>query len=516
MRKYDVVVIGAGLSGLALAGILTAKEYKKVLVLEKEDYVAGRCISFTGTQDGILLQDNKLDVNEFKRKLASVFTRVVRAEPSLENIFKEGLFDGWSFEAGGHATFWGNQGKVACLFNYLGISVDLPGNEGFAVIDPEQDGLFNLTRGGRFEWMTEDSNREAKKMLKEMALATPEQLEKWRRISFGQWMRERTQDQKVYEFLAAVASIHMVMGEPDMIPAGDFIQFMTNASKIGMNLISGSTGVVPKPGMILLGQLLAELVKASGGEVRLNTPVKEVMISADGQVTGVKIARANGEEIIEANTVICTALPKSMFTIIPESRFPAGYVRFIKEEFWSPGMITGYVGQKRNMLATMGLNPKGWVLIPSYIKSSEGFIGDVDNISIIPSAFSPTLAPEGKSTFAFSIALTEHEINNDEKVQQVIDGALNLVKKTFPTWDEDTEWSIFTASATGFGDWPPIGSLRPPNQSPHFKGLYFAGDCYGESVKGSGMDAAVHSAIACVDTITGKNYVEAILPEYHR
>lgn len=515
MKKYDAIVIGAGLAGLSLAALMSAKENKSVLVIEKEEYVGGRLLSFTGDKGGVYVHDKKLDITGFKQALASVYTRVFCSQPTLETIFAEGLFEGWSFEAGGHATFWGDKGKVACLFNYLGLDVDLPGNRGFAIIDPDQNGLFELTKGGKFGWLSEESNRISKQLLKEMALATPEQLKEWTQISLGDWLRQRTDDQDVYEFIAAISAIHMVMGEPDMTPAGDFIQFMTNASKIGMNLISGSTGVVPKPGFILLGEILANLVKQSGGEIIVNTSVTEVLIT-DKQVTGVRVADAGGESVYESECVVCTALPKSIFNFIPESNFPSDFVDHIKKDFWSPGMVTGYVGMKKNMLEEAGIDPKSWILIPSYIKSTEGFIGDVDNISIVPSAFSPTLAPQGKSTFAFSIALTEKEILNNEKVQKVIDGALANVKKTFPTWDEDTEWSIFTASSKGFGDWPPIGELRPSNKSSWVNGLYFAGDCYGETVLGSGMDAAIHSAIACADAITGKNYSEDILPAYHR
>ncbi len=516
MSKYDVIVIGAGLAGLSVAALMASRENKKVLVIEKEGYVGGRLLSFTGSTDGVFVHDQKLGIKDFKKSLGSVYTRVFTSQPELETIFKEGLFEGWSFEAGGHATFWGDRGKVACLFNYLGLDVELPGNEGFVLIDPQQEGIFKLTKGGTFEWMSEESGNEAKKLLKEMALATPEQLKEWSKISLGDWMRERTSDQQVYEFIAAISAIHMVMGEPNMTPAGDFIQFMTNASKVGMNLISGSTGVVPKPGFIYLGELLAGLVKQNGGEILLNTPVKEVLIS-DHKVEGVRVIGQDGEMTFEADQVVCTALPKSMFNFISEANFPADFVDHIMKEFWSPGMVTGYVGMKRNVLEVAGYNPKSWILIPSYIKSSEGFIGDVDNISIIPSAFSPTLAPEGKSTFAFSIALTEPEILNDKKVQSVIDGALANVKKSFPSWDEDFEWALFTASSKGFGDWPPIGELRPNNQSPWVNGLFFAGDCYGETVMGSGMDAAIHSAIACIDKmVSGRNYTDEILPPYHR
>ena len=94
-----------------------------------------------------------------------------------------------------------------------------------------------MERGGTYGWMSEASNRKAKDLMRKMATATQEDLKEWDDVSFGKWLNDRTQDRKVYEFLAAIASIHMVMGEPNMIPAGDFIRFMRTAVEIGMNLI---------------------------------------------------------------------------------------------------------------------------------------------------------------------------------------------------------------------------------------------------------------------------------------
>jgi len=44
-EDYDVVVIGAGISGL-LSALALSKEGKRVLVLEKEGYLGGVCRSY--------------------------------------------------------------------------------------------------------------------------------------------------------------------------------------------------------------------------------------------------------------------------------------------------------------------------------------------------------------------------------------------------------------------------------------------------------------------------------------
>ncbi|NIY18600.1 MAG: hypothetical protein GWM98_28965, partial [Nitrospinaceae bacterium] len=120
--------------------------------------MGGRLVSFTGQGNHLMLHGQPLTAKKFKEILASVYAWVTRAEPDLDIMLSEGLLDGFTFEAGGHATFWGVKGRVAHLLDYLGKSVDLPGNKGFSVIDPERFKLFPLERGGEYGWMSEESN----------------------------------------------------------------------------------------------------------------------------------------------------------------------------------------------------------------------------------------------------------------------------------------------------------------------------------------------------------------------
>ncbi len=515
MSRYDTIIIGAGLAGLTLASILSSREKQKVLVLEKEDYTGGRVVSFTGTNEGFNLQGKTIDEESYKLALGAAHSQFFESSPALSKIIDQELLNGYSFEAGIHITFWGNKGKLAAFFDYMGRHVDFPGNEGFAVIDADTDTVHELASGSKYSWMNDESIRITKSLLKEMATASQEQIDEWRTISFGEWLRQRTGDQKSWEFLAAVASPHMAMGDPDMMNAGEFIQFMSDAGKIGMNFVSGSTGIVSKPGFIHLADILTEIIKDNGGEIRLNSRVKEVIISG-GKVSGVKYLGQDGENLAEADNVVCTLPPRRIFAVLPESVFPDEFVSHIKEDFWSPGIVTSYTGLKNNIFQSAGLNPKSWVIIPAYIKSSEGFKGDVDCSCIIQSSYSSSLSPEGKSLLTMGICLTEDEISDPEKVKYVFSEAEKHFTKCFPSFENERDWTIYTAGPGCYGDWPPVDCKRPPNRSPWIKGLYFAGDSYGEKVKGSGMDSALHSAIDCADEMTGGNYLTEIFPEYLR
>ncbi len=151
-KHYDAVIIGAGLAGLSAAALLATEEKRKVLVLEKEDYVGGRLVSFAAENGTLKLHGKSLDHKKFKKVMASVYAWVARSEPDMETMLKEKLLDGYSFEAGGHATFWGTKGRVGFLLGYLDKAVPLPGNEGFSVVDPEEYKLFPMEKGGNYGW----------------------------------------------------------------------------------------------------------------------------------------------------------------------------------------------------------------------------------------------------------------------------------------------------------------------------------------------------------------------------
>lgn len=514
-RQYDTIVIGAGLAGLTVGSVLSCYEREKVLILERERYVGGRIVSFTGVGDRLVLQGESLDEKAFRRTLKSVYTWVTRSDPDLETIFSRGLLDGYSFEAGGHATFWGSKGRIGSLLNFLQTPVDFPGNQGFTVLDPESEALYTMEKGSSFPWMSSESNRNAKLLLREMLTASEATLKEWDRISFHQWLSDRTDDRRVYEYLAAIASIHMVMGEPRMIPAGDFIRLMNTAGRIGMNLISGSTGIVPKPGFVRIAEVMAEKIRECGGVIETGAEVKELLMES-GSIKGVRVITGKGEEILQARRVVCTVPVRKIWSFLDETRFDKKFVTRVKENFFSVGMLTGIVGTKSNIFLEAGLPPKSWLLAPAVIKAEEGYIGDVDIISIMPGNFEPSLVPGDKYSIGYSIALTEGELRDKKKVDRVIEVSRNLFHRVFPAMKTDTLWEIWTCSDQGFGDWPPTGEKRPDIVHPSLEGLFFAGDGYGAETWGSGMDAAVHSALQCVDTITGGTYLEKVLPEYHR
>ena len=518
-KRYDVIVIGAGLAGLSVAGLMAKQEKKSVLVVEKENYLGGRMLSFRGKGNKIVTHmGEELDAKGFGKALASVYSWVHSTNPDLSTLLEKKLLDGYGWECGGTVTFWGNLGRMACLLDHLGKHLDMRGSKGFLVIEANGKEKYQIKRGAPYGWMNEEQNKTTKNMMREMATADDKKMAEWERMSLDQWMRERTQDRKVYEYIAAVASIHMVSGEPSNIAVRDFAGFMRAAARMGLNLLTGgATGVMSNAGFGHVGIRLAEVVNEDNGEIRLGTKVNQVLFK-NNKVVGVEIVTPKGAKPIAAEQVVCTVPVRGMFKAVPKRLFSKDFAKHVEKDFFSTGMLTAFYGLKTDILVDAGVEPQSWMLAPAIIKSEEGFIGDVDVISTSKGNWDPSLAPveRGERSLGFSIALLDHEIRDKAKVQKVIRKTKEVFYNAFPTMEANQKFELWLCSDKGYGDWPPSNESRPATTQPNLAGLFFAGDGYGSKVWGAGMDAAVHSALFCAEEMTGRPYVNEILPDYHR
>ena len=211
--------------------------------------------------------------------------------------------------------------------------------------------------------------------------------------------------------------------------------------------------------------------------------------------------------------------PKIAFRVLPRGAFPADWVDFVENQHRGLGLLTGWVGTKRSITADLGIEPGSFIYMPAITTEEEGFIGKVDMIMCEFAAWgdgTARRAPDGKSEYLFSTALTEDEMRSRERVGLVIERCEAWARANFPTWDDDVEFIIWTPSPEALGTNRPVGADRVPHKSRHVPGLWFAGDQYGEKLWGCGVDAAVLSGIVCVDQMMGTNFEKQILPEAHQ
>ena len=523
-ESFDVVVVGAGVAGLAVAALLAKDHGKRVLVAERAPWVGGRTLSYVGKGKVVTADGLEMDARAFRKSLAHAHCYLGKCDPPIEEIFARGLLDGRTFEAGGHGLFWGNMSRCDALMRHLGVGWNLPLNRGLGFVKWNGEGRpteqHQVRKGKPYPWMSEAGYASTLEQLGQMSQASFEDMARLMRTPLQAWLEQRGMHPEAYTYIKVLAASQTAQAEPAMTPTGDFLGYMAIAPAIRMNLVSGSVATADEPGCIAIPLQFEQVLRAHGGEVRRGTPVREVLIER-GRVTGVRLkAGEDGRDrVVRADRVVCTIPPKYIFKVLPKAHFPAEYVELLERRFWGAGLLTGWYGMSAPQFPDAGIEEGSFVYMPGITRPDEGFIGVVDMVMCDFTAWgggTARRAPPGKHDYYFSTALTDREMRDPARVNRVIQLCEDWARRTFPNWEKCREFCIWTPGPEAYGLWRPVGTDRPDVVSPHVEGLHFAGDQYGKRLWGGGVDGASLSAVMCVDAMTGGNGEAAIMPPYHR
>jgi len=205
---YDAVVIGAGVGGPAAGAILAQKEGLKILVLEKAARIGGRDISFDG---------RGFNAEEYRKLIMeAAHTWHVRSEPSLDEIQKGELLDGFTIEAGIHVLPHSEKGRTNILINYLGKKIDLyPAlSAGWWHGGKHYRFERGSEKGGNFPWMDQKAQDETGKINRMMVMISGEEAHRYDHISLQEWMEARTDNEDTKEFHYVNATMNCTLNYP--------------------------------------------------------------------------------------------------------------------------------------------------------------------------------------------------------------------------------------------------------------------------------------------------------------
>ena len=479
--EFDVIVIGAGVSGLAIGALLT-KAGKKVVVLENMSQVGGRATSFK------------------------------RVAPDGRE---------WMQDIGGfHSVTMMDRGAMACVYRECGLGFDMLG------LAPPQQG-FLIFRHGRWDDLVElnkgDNREDFKKIINETASLKYEDIDQWDTISFRKWIADRTPREAVHDWFRAVAFTWTTIPDFEEMSAGECIYTMKMCLE---SIHAVSSGSFITGGSISLSSPLADYIKKSGGDVRCGTKLSQILVK-DGRVTGVTVGEvpleAMGEEepqAILAPLVVSSVPIWRLFDLIPEGELPHWFVRLIKS-YMNPDILHSL------RYGSVGL---GMVLDTKILEQMK-YGGTEHRVAFemphtrgtyqgaMAGASDPAQAASGTVDFHFGAMGLNPELMKDkrtvEQLQEALERDLALM---YPEIKEEFIIRRLPTRTTlpgrrllidGLARMPYYtGNFRIDHESP-IEGLYLTGDTV--RTRGCGIDAAVRSSIWCFNKITGGN-VPSFLP----
>ncbi len=317
---YDIIIIGAGVGGLSCAAKL-AKNGKKILILEKISHIGGTSHIFK--RKGYIFPMGPLSFS---------FPKLVKKLLKEMDVREEIEFEINHFQLISpnidiiYSQQWNNfRENLKTHFNREKDGIDLFFDELNNVIDAIKK---------VYEWhpdflIGKKKAIAAERMLK-MHKAEFDIINKYNRINSKDLLNKYIKDDNLKRLLGSQGTFQPVMS---MV----HLAFMWNVmSKEGIWF--------PSCGIHGINQLLNESIIKNGGEIKLNTPVKEVVIE-NNKAVGVKTF---DDQIYKSKWIVANADYKKVFLeLINPKNLPEDHLNIVRN--------TAYTGSE--LCVYLGLNP---------------------------------------------------------------------------------------------------------------------------------------------------------------
>ena len=268
-KRYDVIIVGAGIAGLGVGAILAKEGKQKVLVIDRFPKLGGRMMSYDGY-------------------------------PS----------EGWRVDIGLHMVELGEKSSCTELNKRVGKEVKW---------GPFSDTV-DIWNGEKFldvaelVPMTKEDKIAFRGLLQTIAVMSDAEIEAWDNRSLEEWLIENVPQPAVRELFTDLGMIMTTIPLAIDMAAGEVLYIAKHNLLKTKQVLQAS---YPLDGMDGITSGLAAVIRENGGEIRLNCDVQEVVIR-DKKALGVRVPgrkhiyqeeyRIFETELIEADRVVC-ALP---------------------------------------------------------------------------------------------------------------------------------------------------------------------------------------------------------------
>ncbi|MGQ4832578.1 MAG: phytoene desaturase family protein [Candidatus Asgardarchaeia archaeon] len=458
---FDVLIIGAGFTGLSAAALISEKH--SVLVLDKNDFVGGRAATRTPRQWGWANVENyRVDFGH----------HVFATNNYLEFIIK--------------------RTKAERFVNIQ--LVKMPYFYRYNKFHKPPVGLLEQLRA--YPFIPFRSKLKLNKFLKYVKkVSFKEVKEKWFYRPLRDLYDEFDFDEYGRElFTDGFAAGYQTLTDIERNSAGDLIlcmkAFQKGVQKYKTPLFAAKGGVGK------IAEAFQKVTEENGGKIQLNANVKEIIVE-NGIAKGVILA--DGKKI-EAKKVLFTAPVYFLLDLIKEKEMPTDFKeRLEKAKSGSTSLFLIMGGAKRPLLD----KPVGtWILIP---KTEVKNVNSYYLVYELDSSLEQT--PKNRYYVSFAVIPPKDSLSNkDVLIKRMIDDLSNI----FPNFDfeKDFEWrsAYYFPIVDGLErtiEWYYEKRFGPKTP---IKNLFVAGDSAQEF--SSGVDGCASSAIFAAEAITNEKIID--------
>lgn len=456
-NQYDAIVIGSGIGGGAI-GALLAHQGWKVLLLERNKHVGGRCISYER--------------------------------------------NGCMMDLGWHFYCLGKVGPLQEICNRVDMPEGIPWNDlngtSFIQVGNVQR---KYSKNSMYEVVSEGERDNFKRLFSDVFTLSDEEINKLWYVPVKEWVESYTSDPMGYTLIESFVSQYFCVPS-DVASCAEFILAFRA-------VMSNRATAYPSGGNFSVAKAYIEAIEHYNGTVLTETPVEKILVE-NGAAVGVKTE--SGEEFRAPYIISNADIKLTVQKLVGEEHFPKDYVERINSLTYSCH------GVMLRVLLSEKVTEKQVVIYipddksPPCKVTEEMQEGKVPNLIGgcfgSPSNFDPNLAPPGKQMIT-SLHACPPDIR--ENIDQWRESLMRSFYEVYPEAKGKVEkiWvdppSLIRGMAGETGCIIGIGQTvdqvheKRPSQVSPLKGLYFSSSEAGGN--GIGTELAATSALGLFDML---------------
>lgn len=508
-EQHDVIIVGGGVGGLVTGALLTKRAGREVLLLEKQRSVGGRVMSFGGPHGSYSAAEYR---NVLKHACG---VRLVHCDPPLEQIVDEHkIFDRFILDPGWHLVTAAHRNRFSLLAEALGKEIAVKPQKGLFIA---KKGTFVELSEMTKDW-PEESRREHRRVAKERIRISMAESTKYDHIDLVSYLHSVTDDERVQHYYSWLGRYLLALNDPADCSAGEFIRTNNMPIAAGLHLSRGGGSGEVVGGFKRIADVFAEILLESGGEIRVNAGVEEVLVDGN-RATGVRVRNPQTGEVqtLEADVVVINLPMDVIDRVLDLDTFPAELRGRIGRIHAATG-ITGFLGVSE--LPEPDAPAASFVVdsLPDapQIKGGAAVVGFEQTTGLDPSRRLGDSGGHYLQTWIVVSAGEPDEAHDDALIAQLIEAQLQWFRNRYPRFSETLQWALFGVAERIYGISPEpglIGDRRPPVQHPLIANLYFTGDTVAQTDLGT--NGATHGGILCANGVSGQDFL-TLLPDYLR